>query len=181
MDDRRTACVFAASAETVPDRYRTLAADLGRGLAEAGVRIVYGGGRAGLMGEVAVAALAAGGTVTGIIPGSLNSRERAFDDVSELLVTETLLERKRLMIERADGFAILPGGIGTLDEVTEVLTTRHLGLHHHPVVLVDPDGFWDPFRELLGHFVDTGVMPASSLDVLHTAVDVPEAVAALTR
>ena len=176
---RRAVCIFAASAESVDDDYRVLARELGRAVAEAGWGLVYGGGRAGLMGEVATAAMQAGGHVTGIIPRSLNSREVAYDDVTELVLVDTLAERKIAMDRRSDAFAALPGGIGTLDEVTDVLATRHLGQHERPLVVVDPDGFWQPFVDLLHHMVEAGVVPDASLDVLVHARSVEAAVTAL--
>ncbi len=147
-------CVFAASSEHVSARYRALARDLGRAIAEQGWQVVYGGGQVGLMGEVARAALAAGGHVVGIIPHHLNRREVAFDEVTELVMVDTLLERKSHMDSRSDAFAVLPGGIGTLDELLDVLTTRALGFHRRPLVLLDPDGYWEPFRALLDRMID---------------------------
>lgn len=177
--DRYSVCVFAASAESVAPAYRSLARELGTAIADAGWGLVYGGGRAGLMGEMALGALQAGGHVTGIIPHQLNSAERAFTDVTELVVVDGLGERKLLMADRSDAFAVLPGGIGTLDEITDILTTRHLGLHQRPLVLVDPDGFWDPFATLLAHMVTADVLPAASAKmVLHTS-SVPDAITAL--
>ena len=179
-DPAGAVCVFAASAETVAAHHRVLARDLGRAVAQAGWGLVYGGGRAGLMGEVATAALDAGGHVTGIIPRSMNSREHAYDDVSELVLVDTLAERKIEMDRRSHAFAVLPGGIGTLDEVTDVLATRHLGHHARPLVMVDPDAFGQPLVDLLHHMVDAAVMPAGSLDVLVHARSVADAVSALT-
>jgi uncharacterized protein (TIGR00730 family) len=179
MTDRHAVCAFAASAETVGEVHRALARDLGRAVAQAGWRLVYGGGRAGLMGELATAALEAGGHVTGIIPRSLNSRERAYDDVTELVLVDTLAERKIEMDRRSDAFAVLPGGIGTLDEITDVLATRHLGHHARPLVMVDPGSFWQPLVDLLHHMVAAQVMPAASLDVVTHARSVPDAIAAL--
>lgn len=178
-DDRHTVCVFAASADGVGQTHRDLARALGVGLAVAGWRTVYGGGQAGLMGELARGALDAGGLVTGIIPRRMNSRERAFDAVTELVLVDTLAERKQLMDTRSDAFAVLPGGIGTLDELTDVLTTLHLGFHHRPLVLVDPEGFWDPLHELLAHMVAADVMPAASIAMLATARTIDGAVTAL--
>jgi uncharacterized protein (TIGR00730 family) len=171
--------VFAASAESAGPAHRALARDLGAALAEAGWRTVYGGGQAGLMGELAHGALDAGGLVTGIIPRRMNSRERAFDAVTELVLVDTLAERKQLMDARSDAFAVLPGGIGTLDELTDVLATLHLGFHHRPLVLVDPDGFWDPLHDLLAHMVAADVMPAASAAMLTTARSLADAVALL--
>ncbi|CAN5181933.1 hypothetical protein BH23ACT9_BH23ACT9_39870 [soil metagenome] len=175
-DALHAVCVFAASAETVSDTHRALARELGAALAGAGWRTVYGGGQAGLMGELAHGALDAGGPVTGIIPDRLNSRERAFDSVTELVLVDSLAERKQLMDVRSDAFAVLPGGIGTLDELTDVMTTLHLGFHDRPLVLVDPDGFWDPLQDLLAHMVAAKVMTTASVAKLATARSTAQAV-----
>ncbi len=177
--DRFAVCVFAASAESVAPAYRVLARELGGAIAAAGWELVYGGGRVGLMGEMAVGALQAGGHVTGIIPHQLNSAERAFTDVTDLVLVDSLGERKLQMVQRSDAFAVLPGGIGTLDEITDVLTTRHLGLHAAPLVLVDPDDFWAPFGALLDHMVAADVMPAATARLVVRATTVPDAIAAL--
>jgi uncharacterized protein (TIGR00730 family) len=172
-------CVFAASSEEVSTEFRNLARNLGRAVAEQGWNLVYGGGRAGLMGEMAQAALDAGGRVTGIIPRRMHTRERAFADVTELIQVDTLAERKIQMDQRSDAFAVLPGGIGTLDELTDVLTTRHLGFHTRPLVLVDPDGFWEPLSTLLDHMVCAHVMPVASAGMVSVCHTVPEAITAL--
>lgn len=173
-------CVFAASATAVGPPHRALARSLGSAIAEAGWRLVYGGGQAGLMGELAHAALDAGGLVTGIIPRQLNDLERAFDAVTELVLVDSLAERKQLMDQRSDAFAVLPGGIGTLDEITDVLTTLHLGFHDRPLVLVDPEGFWDPLHDLLAHMVAADLMPPASARLPVSAPTVGDAIAALT-
>jgi uncharacterized protein (TIGR00730 family) len=118
-------------------------------MAEAGVRLVYGGGSVGLMGTIARSVLDAGGMVTGIIPGFLKNRERPFDDLTELIVTEDMHERKRIMFERADAFVALAGGVGTLEELVEQMTWAQLGRHEKPVLLANIHGFWDPLIRLL--------------------------------
>jgi uncharacterized protein (TIGR00730 family) len=149
----RSVCVYCGSAGTVDERYRAAAAELGHSLAGAGFTMVFGGGRIGLMGLAADAALAAGGQVVGVIPAALRDRELAHAGVSELIVVDTMHDRKRVMAERADAFAVLPGGIGTLDEFFEILTWRQLGLHDKPIFLVDVAGYWEPLRALLDHIV----------------------------
>jgi uncharacterized protein (TIGR00730 family) len=156
MPSIRAVCVYCGSSGAVAERYREAAGQLGAGLAGAGIETVFGGGRVGLMGLLADAALAAGGRVTGIIPVRLRDAELAHRGVTELLVVANMHERKRLMAERADAFAVLPGGIGTLDEMFEILSWRQLGLHQKPIFLVDIDGYWAPLRALLGHIVAAG-------------------------
>lgn len=152
----RSLCVYCGSSNRVAARHQEAAARLGRLLAEAGVRLVYGGGRVGLMGVIADAAIAAGGEVIGIIPEHLNSVEVGHQQVSELIVVRSMHERKALMFEMSDAFTVLPGGIGTLDETFEIVTWRQLRLHDKPVVLVDDGGYWQPFLGLIDHIVATG-------------------------
>jgi uncharacterized protein (TIGR00730 family) len=144
-------CVYCGSAGAVDARYREAARELGQCLAEAGVELVFGGGRIGLMGVLADAVLAAGGRVTGVIPERLRNAELAHRGATELVITGSMHDRKRVMAERADAFAVLPGGIGTLDEMFEMLTWRQLKLHDKPIFLVDVAGYWQPLRALLAH------------------------------
>ena len=120
-------------------------------MAQAGIRLVYGGGSVGLMGTTARAVLDAGGTVTGIIPRFLQTRERAMADLTETIVTEDMHERKRLMFEQADAFVALPGGVGTLEELVEQMTWAQLGRHEKPVLIANINGFWDALIALLDH------------------------------
>ncbi len=174
-----TVCVYAASSEAVGEHHRCVAREFGARAAALGWEIVYGGGGIGLMGEVARAALAGGASVTGVIPHRLARREIAFDDVTELIRVDTMRERKQLMDERADAFAVLPGGIGTLEELMEIITLRHLGYHDRPVVLVDPGGYWDPLLVLFARMVDEGTAAASISDLFAVATDAEEAIALL--
>jgi uncharacterized protein (TIGR00730 family) len=177
-------CAFIAAPperSAVAGAYRAAASELGKSLAAAGIDLVFGGGRVGLMGLLADAALAAGGRVTGVIPERLCDAEVAHRGVTELLVVTTMHERKRLMAERADAFAILPGGIGTLDEMFEVLSWRQLKLHEKPIFLVDIGGYWSPLRKLLGHIVEQGFARPAALGTVHAVAGVPALLAALTR
>jgi uncharacterized protein (TIGR00730 family) len=148
--------VYCGSNGAVDERYRAAAVELGRGLAAAGVELVYGGGRNGLMGLLADAVLAGGGRVTGIIPAHLEHREVAHRGLDELLVVADMHQRKRVMAERADAFAALPGGVGTLDETVEILSWRQLGLHEKPIFVVDIAGYWQPLAALFEHIVTAG-------------------------
>ena len=149
-------CVYCGSSDAVEVQFREAASELGKRLAVAGIELVYGGGRVGLMGLLADAALAAGGRVTGIIPAHLRAAEAAHHGVTNLVVVDSMHERKRLMAERADAFAILPGGIGTLDELFEIVSWKQLALHAKPILLVDIGGYWAPLRALLDHIVVHG-------------------------
>ena len=122
-------------------------------MARNGVDLIYGGGRLGLMGRVADGVLTGQGRVTGIIPEHLHRVEERHEGVTELLIVNTMHERKAEMFRRADAFCVLPGGIGTLDEVVEIMTWRQLGLHDDPIIIVNQDGYFDPFHNLLQHIV----------------------------
>jgi hypothetical protein len=158
--------VFLGSSDGRRPEFATAAADFGRSLAEAGAGIVYGGASIGLMGVLADAALAAGGEVIGVIPGGLFAAEVAHQRLTRIEVVATMHERKARMAELADGFAALPGGLGTLDELFEILTWQQIGLHRKPVALLDVGGFWDPLASLLDGLAADGFVPAASRDRL---------------
>ena len=174
-------CVYCGSAGAVDERYREAARELGDALARAGIGLVFGGGRIGLMGVLADAALAAGGNVVGIIPGVLRDAELAHQGVSELVIAGSMHDRKRLMAERSDAFAVLPGGIGTLDEMFEIVTWRQLGLHDKPVFLVDVAGYWQPLRHLLDHLVAHGFAASLVPRLLEIVPSVAELIGVLAH
>ena len=180
----RNICVYCGSGNGRNPAFTAAARTLGEQLAVHGIGLVYGGGSLGLMGEVARATLDSGGRVTGIIPGFLTEKEKMMRDVDELIVTEDMHERKRLMFERSDAFVALPGGIGTLEELVEQLTWVQLGRHSKPVVVANMAGFWNPFLSLLTHMkADTFIRPG--LDLSFTVVEdaakiVPAVQASLT-
>jgi hypothetical protein len=142
-------CVYCGSGVGTNPSHAEAARILGRAMADAGVGLVYGGGSVGLMGILARAALDAGGRVTGVIPRFLERRELLMPDLTETIVTEDMHGRKMHMFERADAFAALPGGVGTLEELVEQMTWAQLGQHEKPVLLANIDGFWDAFIQLL--------------------------------
>lgn len=172
-------CVYCASAADVDQTYKDAAVELGRTAAERGIDLVYGGGRVGLMGLLADAALAAGGRVTGIIPGHIVDMEVAHQTLTELVVVRTMHERKMLMFERSDAFVILPGGLGTLDETLEILTWKQLGLHEKPVILANIGGYWDGLLGLIGNGVAQGFIRPRHARLLQEVVDIPAIFAAL--
>lgn len=155
--------VFLGSSMGRNPEYAAAAASFGAGLARAGVGIVYGGASVGLMGVLADAALDAGGEVIGVIPGGLFASEVAHRGLTRLEVVGTMHERKSAMATLADGFAALPGGLGTLDELIEILTWHQLGLHAKPVALVDVGTFWDPVIRLLAQLTEAGFVPAATV------------------
>jgi uncharacterized protein (TIGR00730 family) len=159
----KSVCVFCGSSDAARPEYIEAATALGRALAAARLKLVYGGGGVGLMGATAKAAHAAGGEVLGIIPTFLIGKERALETVEHVVVAN-MHERKMLMYERSDAFVILPGGIGTLEEVVELLSWRRLELHEKPVVFWNPDGFWAPLFALFQHTVDENLTPPAFMD-----------------
>lgn len=160
-------CVYCSSSRDVSDGLRTLAEEVGAGLAARGWAMVYGGGSVGLMGVTARAALAGGAHVTGVIPDKLIDREVALQAVTEFIRTATMRERKQLMDDRSDAFLVLPGGIGTLEELVEMVSLRQLGYHDRPIVVLDADGFWAPLQLQLAH-MDAHHMLHQPMDRLWT-------------
>ncbi|WP_442753980.1 TIGR00730 family Rossman fold protein [Methylocystis sp. JAN1] len=156
MQKIKNICVYCGSAEGDDPRYAIAAETFGRALAKAGVGLVFGGGSCGLMGVVARSTLNAGGQVTGIIPGFLDEREIALQGLTDLIVVDDMHTRKRLMFEKSDAFVALPGGIGTLEELTEQLTWIQLGRHTKPLVIADIAGFWRPLLSLFAHMHNSG-------------------------
>lgn len=166
-------CVFCGSSDAADPAYLDAAAAFGAVLAREGVGLVYGGGGIGLMGACARAAHAAGGRVLGVMPDFLRQREILYDEV-ETIVVGSMHERKSIMFQRSDAFAIFPGGIGTLEEVIELLSWRRLELHRKPIVFYD-SGFWRPLFALFDHMVANRLAPKALLDTWRT-VDVVEAI-----
>lgn len=165
-------CVFCGSSFGNQPAYRELAQVTGEVIARRGLRLVYGGGQVGLMGVVADAALAAGGTVIGVIPASLVEREVQHTGLTNLHVTGTMHERKALMADLSDGFLALPGGFGTLDELCEILTWGQLGIHAKPVALLGTLGFWQPLLAAFDHTAEAGFLsPAHRATVLTNDID----------
>jgi uncharacterized protein (TIGR00730 family) len=151
MSTIKSICVYCGSGPGADPAFVEAARAFGRILAENGIRLVYGGGSVGLMGELAKSVVDHGGFVTGIIPEFLTGREFMFQRAQEMIVTRDMHERKRLMFERADAFVALPGGIGTLEELVEQMTWAQLGRHKKPILIANIQRFWDPLCTLLDH------------------------------
>jgi uncharacterized protein (TIGR00730 family) len=164
-------CVYCGSRLGDRDVYETAARRIGTLIGERGWRLVYGGGNAGLMGTVANAALAAGGSVVGVIPHSLMERELGHPGLDELQVVDTMHQRKQMMAERSDAFLALPGGIGTFEELFEVWTWRQLGYHDKPVGLLNTEGYYDTLLRFLQESVDRGFVPAAQHQLLQVSAD----------
>ena len=163
-------CVYCGSSSGADDSFTAAAGSLGRLFASARIEVVYGGGGVGLMGKVADAALAAGGTVTGVIPRGLFAREVGHVGLSTLHEVGSMHERKQMMYDLADAFVALPGGLGTLEELAEITTWAQLGMHRKPIVLVNIAGFWDPLLAQLDRMVAAAFLKPENRALI-TAVD----------
>lgn len=149
----KAACVYCGSSSGADGVYADQARQVGTFLGKAGIDLVYGGGRVGLMGIVADAAMAAGGKATGIIPAHIADREVAHTGLTDLKIVDSMHRRKQMMVDMSDAFIILPGGFGTMDEFFEIFTWWQLGLHDKPVIVVNSAGYWDPLIALIDHII----------------------------
>jgi uncharacterized protein (TIGR00730 family) len=172
-------CVFCGASAGRDPAYARLAREFGGMLAERGIGLVTGGGRVGLMGAVAEGALAAGGEVIGVIPRGLVDRELAHRGLSRLDIVDGLHERKARMAELSDGFVALPGGLGTLEELAEVVSWAQLGLHEKPIGVLDVGGYWGPLFEWLDRAVASGFVPGAHRRLLLRAANGDELIAAM--
>jgi uncharacterized protein (TIGR00730 family) len=170
-------CVFCASAPGIDESYLRLAAEVGARIGDGGHRLVSGGGRVSMMGEVAAAARAHGARTLGVIPQHLVDYEVADTDSDELVVVETMRERKALMDAHADAFLVLPGGIGTLEEFFEVWTAGSLGMHPKPVIVLDPGGFYTPLWQFVESMIESGFVRTAAWQQLHRVGRVDDAFA----
>ncbi|CCV06007.1 conserved hypothetical protein [Mesorhizobium metallidurans STM 2683] len=180
MNTIRSVCVYCGSSPGRDETYAKAGHLLGRSIARSGLRLIYGGGTKGIMGAVADGALRAGGKVTGIIPRFLINREAtetALDRLDELVITDNMHERKHRMFEKSDAFVALPGGIGTVEEIVEIMTWGQLGHHRKPIVFANIKGFWDPMLSLLDHMSAEGFIHTAQR-VKPLVVDDPEAIVA---
>ena len=183
-DTPLSVAVFCGSRYGAHPAYREACAELGRGLAASGIRLVYGGGQVGLMGVIADAVIAAGGEVLGIIPEFLQRREVAHQGPVALVVTDSMHDRKRQMFAAADAFVAMPGGLGTFDETIEITTWRQLGLHDKPILVCDVEGWAGPYLAMLEAAITQGFAAAETARLYEIVPDVPallERIATLTR
>ncbi len=172
-------CVYCSSSDTIDRRFFDAAHDLGSAIGKRGDTLVYGGGKVGLMGEVARACHQHGGKVVGIIPESLKTVELAYELADELIVTKTMSERKTEMFTRGDAFVILPGGFGTLEELAEVLVLKVLKYQHRPIIILNCHGFYDPLVDLFDHFIENNFAKPKHRDLYNVVTTVGAAVEAL--
>ncbi len=181
MTPLRSVCVFCGSRPGLSPAYAADARSLGQGIAEHGWRLVYGAGDVGLMGEVARAALAAGAGTMGVIPTHLMGKEKGKRDLNQLVITEDMHERKKVMFMNSDAIVVLPGGAGSLDEFFEVLTWRQIGLHTKPIFLLDTQGYWQPLIALMDHVIAQGFAEDHLRHAFTAVPDVPGLLAALDQ
>lgn len=176
MSEIRSICVFCGSRVGDQPEFTNLAIKLGKMMAEREITLVYGAGSIGLMGIVARQVIAGGGKAIGVIPGHLDDIEITQPGLTECIVTDTMHERKMLMFERSDAVIVLPGGLGTVDEMAEVITWAQLRLHDRPIHVVNMNGFWDPFIELVDHIIErnfAGPTARALFSVVETLEDIP--------
>lgn len=174
-------CVYCGSRPGVDPQFVDIARTVGRWIGEHGGQLVYGGGNAGLMGQVAEATQQAGGRVVGVIPEALVNKEFARHACDELIVVDTMHQRKQIMAERADAFLALPGGIGTFEELFEVWTWRQLGYHDKPVGILDAGAYYAPMMEFLRASVRHGFMNDWQMDLVRCGADAPQLLQALVQ
>lgn len=160
-----TICVFAASSSLIDEKYKTAAAELGSLFAKAGMQVVYGGGGIGLMGILADEVIKNGGTVTGVIPSFMNDEGWGHDGISEMIVTNDMGERKKKMFSRSDAVVALPGGIGTLEELTEAITLKQLGLFKGPIVILNTLDFYRSFIDFLEHMIKGNFLRKEHIEI----------------
>jgi uncharacterized protein (TIGR00730 family) len=178
MTDIKNVCVYCGSSSNVEDIYKQQAVQLGKLIAAEEWGVVYGGGRVGLMGLVADSALENGGKVIGVIPEHIQAREIEHNDLTELHIVDTMHVRKQMMVDRAQAFVILPGGLGTLDEFFELVTWKQLGLHDKPIVVVNVQEYWSKMIDGIKHIAKSGFMRETDLNlfsVVGDVADVPKA------
>jgi uncharacterized protein (TIGR00730 family) len=181
MEPISSLCVYCGSAVGADPIFRESAVRLGQLMAENRIRLIYGGGRIGLMGVLADAVIAHGGTAVGVIPEFLETREVGHRGVTTLHVVDSMHTRKNLMFDESDAFAILPGGFGTLDEAFEIITWRQLKLHDKPIVMIDVDGYWQPFLQLVDHVIGRGFARPACRELFTVVSTVDEVLDAIRR
>jgi len=167
----KSLCIFCGSRNGNDPDFVNEAKKLARKMAENGIELVYGGGSIGIMGVIAQEVLAHGGRVIGVIPEFLQKHEVGHSGLSELIITDSMHNRKRTMFEKSDGFIVLPGGLGTLDETFEIMTWKQLRLHDKPIIVMDTKDYWQPFQQLVASTIAAGFAHESATDLYQVATD----------
>jgi len=175
----KSLCVYCGSSGNVDQDFRDAAKDMGVAMAKAGIQLVYGGGHVGLMGIIADGVMNAGGEGIGIIPEHISIKEVQHKGLTELHVVDTMHTRKQMMVDKSDAFLILPGGIGTLDELCEIMTWRQLGIHDKPIIIANIKGYWTPFLNMVDHIIEQGFMRAGDNKLVHVVTSLNDVIPAL--
>lgn len=175
MSEVKSVCVFCGASNAVDPTFLEAGAKFGEGLARRGIRLVYGGGDCGVMGAVANATMKNGGAVTGIFPVSLRNIENEHQSLTEIIIVNTMHERKMGMFERSDAFVVMPGGFGTMDEMFEIITWHQLRLHEKPVIIVNHNGYWDPLVALMKNIIEMRFAKTEVVTFYHVVSEVEEA------
>ena len=175
MPNQKSLCVFCGASNAVDKKFLDIGAEFGKLLAARGITLVYGGGDCGVMGAVANATMKDGGHVTGVFPVSLRNIENEHQSLTEIIIVNTMHERKQNMFDRSDAFIVFPGGFGTMDEMFEILTWKQLLLHDKPVVIFNYQGYWDPLIALMHNIIEQRFAKAEVATYFHV-VDNLEAI-----
>ncbi len=175
-----TVCVYLGSSGQCADHHKKTAFDFGQMLAKAGMTLVYGGGRVGLMGILADSVLKAGGKVIGIIPEHISRREISHEELTELHVVDSMHTRKQMMVNKSDAFVVLPGGIGTLDELCEVMTWKQLGIHDKPIIIANVGDYWTPFLQMIDNVIKERFMREEDRRLITEVGSIDSVIATLT-
>ena len=165
MKKIKSLCVYCGSSEKGPVKHLLDAKELGYAISQRKIKLIYGGGRVGVMGAVANAAIENNGTVTGVIPEFLMHHEVGHEGITKLEVVSSMHERKARMAELSDGFIVLPGGLGTLEELFEIMTWKQLGLHNKPIIVVNIDGYWDSLQKTIKNMSATGYLRPENIEL----------------
>lgn len=180
MSDKiKSLCVYCGSSGNVDQDFRDAAKDMGEAMAKADIQLVYGGGHVGLMGIIADGVMNAGGQAIGIIPEHISSKEVQHKGLTELHVVDTMHTRKQMMVDKSDAFLVLPGGIGTLDELCEIMTWRQLGIHDMPIIIANIKDYWTPFLGMIDHIIEQGFMREGDNKLVHVVTSLDDVIPAL--
>lgn len=174
MSKKKAVCVFCGASNAVAKKFLDIGAEFGQLLAKRGITLVYGGGDCGIMGAVANSTMKNGGHVTGVFPVSLRNIENEHQSLTEIIIVNTMHERKQLMFERSDAFIVFPGGFGTMDEMFEILTWKQLLLHNKEIVIFNYQGYWDPLITLMHSIIDNGFAKAETATYFHVVTELEE-------
>ncbi len=174
MTTQKSVCVFCGASNNVPKKFLTIGAEFGKILAQRGITLVYGGGDCGVMGAIANSSLKAKGHVTGVFPVSLRNIENEHQSLSEIIIVNTMHERKQCMFDRTDAFVVFPGGFGTMDEMFEILTWKQLMLHNKPIIIFNYQGYWDPLIALMKNIIETGFAKPETATYYHVVTELEQ-------